>query len=488
MAAESLVGHGLDRGASVTAGYDPSLDPAIKALLDQQADIQAKLAALLPQKYGPNINVELDMLRHKFRVLRTYAEDNHLTDKITVLSEIEEARSLQYQCECIESTCLDQGLDLPDAKVIEATGIYHQGEAPIGFATWFDKNLQHYDPVSRAWRLKDSLPLAFRSSHSFKCWDDRCMHYVYGFPNQEERDQHVREHVVPTKRDSGLSVGSTPPFIFPDQPGHRQYSLDYSKQASSMYLPRPGVNPPPPPPSSAGLSRDNRDSLRSYSFVSEHPGNQPRGSVDSEVDPLLPPLKRSRVGQSRLESIEELRLLRDIGPCLRCKILKKGCDSHDPCSLCPDQASSADNDYWKVLGCHRGPLASFAEVMIPPSIAPLQGHTPMASPLAQRRNMNEFLDRTYPISLEQARMVKAQLDFDDGFWWTEDLANLPPANPTVASFSHEPVEMPPPILRVLAASWNMTATAYNFWHLLKLSAARPFDTRRDKSLASSSAV
>ncbi len=56
--------------------YDPSLDPAIKQLLDQQAEIQAKLAALLPQKYGPNIKVELDMLRHKHRALRAYAEDN----------------------------------------------------------------------------------------------------------------------------------------------------------------------------------------------------------------------------------------------------------------------------------------------------------------------------------------------------------------------------------------------------------------------------
>jgi hypothetical protein len=55
--------------------YDPSLDSAIKALLDQQADIQAKLAALIPQKYGPNIKTELDMLRHKLRVLRACAED-----------------------------------------------------------------------------------------------------------------------------------------------------------------------------------------------------------------------------------------------------------------------------------------------------------------------------------------------------------------------------------------------------------------------------
>jgi hypothetical protein len=66
-------------------------------------------------------------------------------------------------------------------------------------------------------------------------------------------------------------------------------------------------------------------------------------------------------------------------------------------------------------------------------------------------------------------MVKTHLDFDDGFWWTEDLANLPPSNPTLASFSKDAIEKPPPILSVLAASWNMSGTMYNFWHLLKLS-------------------
>lgn len=56
--------------------YDPALDPAIKHLLDQQAEIQARLAALLPQKYGPNVKLELEMLRHKLHVLRAYADDN----------------------------------------------------------------------------------------------------------------------------------------------------------------------------------------------------------------------------------------------------------------------------------------------------------------------------------------------------------------------------------------------------------------------------
>ena len=62
-----------DRGATVYAAdiideTDPaSLSPRI---------IQAKLDVLLPQKYGPNIKMELDMLRHKLRVLLAYAEEN----------------------------------------------------------------------------------------------------------------------------------------------------------------------------------------------------------------------------------------------------------------------------------------------------------------------------------------------------------------------------------------------------------------------------
>lgn len=66
----------VTRPSSHQQQYDPSLDPAIKQLLDQQAEIQARLATLLPQKYGPNVKVELDMLRHKFRVLRAYADDH----------------------------------------------------------------------------------------------------------------------------------------------------------------------------------------------------------------------------------------------------------------------------------------------------------------------------------------------------------------------------------------------------------------------------
>lgn len=216
------------------------------------------------------------------------------------------------------------GTDLQDPKFLDALKYhYYRDQTPDGYAAWLDRNLSQYDPVARALRLRDSVPLSFRSHHSYKCWDDRCMHYIYGYPHRDDRDQHSKEHVTPRKRDSGLSVGGTPPLVFHEQPS-RAYGPDYAKQTTSpLYLPRPGPNFQLAPLATGGQQqKDHRDSLRSYSFVSEYPVG-PRGSIDSEVDPLLPPLKRSRVGQSRLESIDELQLHRETAPCLRCRALKK---------------------------------------------------------------------------------------------------------------------------------------------------------------------
>ncbi|CAG8978499.1 hypothetical protein HYALB_00005074 [Hymenoscyphus albidus] len=52
-------------------------------------------------------------------------------------------------------------------------------------------------------------------------------------------------------------------------------------------------------------------------------------------------------------------------PCLRCKILKKKCDSEDLCAHCPQQSFDNENDYWKVLGCVRGHLRDVASVFCP---------------------------------------------------------------------------------------------------------------------------
>lgn len=222
------------------------------------------------------------------------------------------------------------GIDPQEPRFLDTLRYhYYRDQAPEGYAAWLDRNIAQYDPVVRAFRLRDSLPLSYRSHHSYKCWDDRCMHYVYGYPNRDDRDQHAKEHVTPRKRDSGLSVGGTPPLLFTDQ-SSRSQGADYGKQTTSpLYLPRPAAHFQLGSLATGSQAKDHRDSLRSYSFVSEYPAG-PRGSVDSEVDPLLPPLKRSRVGQSRLESIEELRLLRDSGPCLRCRISRKQVSSLRP--------------------------------------------------------------------------------------------------------------------------------------------------------------
>ena len=221
-------------------------------------------------------------------------------------------------------------MDLHDPRFLNNIRYaYFHDDAPEGYPAWLDSNLSQCDPITRSPRSRDSLPLGFRTLHSFKCWDEHCKHYIYGFAHQHERDQHAKEHLFLQKRDSGLSVGGTLPLSFPEPPS-RAYSIDHGKQTSPLYLPQPGSSYQLAPITTAGAQgKDHRDSLKSYSFVSEHPGG-PRGSIDSEVDPLLPPLKRSRKGQSRLESIEELRLMRDVGLCLRCKVLKKPVGSPFP--------------------------------------------------------------------------------------------------------------------------------------------------------------
>ncbi|KDN59886.1 putative zinc finger protein [Colletotrichum sublineola] len=382
---------------------DPGLDGAIRQLLDQQADIQARLAALLPAKYGPNVKLELDMLRHKLRVLQAYSETHRLSSTVPIISELEEARSLQHRCECIETAFLEQGHDLSDPGVVDVLKRLLDDEAPREYSTWLDRNLSSYDPVVRGWKLRGSLSPSSRPPSSFKCWDERCIHFIYGFYNKDDRDSHAREHNVHAHRDSGMSVGNTPPLPFPEHTIPRPWGSDAGKQPLALQLPKLSSGTQLAP-LATNQPRDRRDTLQSYSMVSEHSGPG-RGSVDSEVDPLLPPLKRSR------------------------------CDSNDPCYYCMDYPLSPGSDLWKAIGCHRGPLDAFSDIMLPDIL----------------------------------HAVKSSLDFDDGFWWTEELANLPLAKPTTSAYPREAVERPPPSLSILATSWNSGGTTYNFLHLLKTS-------------------
>lgn len=77
---------GQASASASSPAHDSSLDPTIRALLDQQAEIEAKIAALLPRKHGLDFKVELAMLQHKFKSLRAFADDNrkqHSTSPLT---------------------------------------------------------------------------------------------------------------------------------------------------------------------------------------------------------------------------------------------------------------------------------------------------------------------------------------------------------------------------------------------------------------------
>lgn len=170
--------------------------------------------------------------------------------------------------------------------------------------------------------------LGDETQHSYKCPNERCLHYIYGFPAQDDRDHHAKEHIPPVKRDSALSVGENLSFF--TDPSHQRPSLSFQgfppKQVSPAYLPPPGSAAalqlaPIGADSRSTAARDHREPMRLFSAAPEYFG-QTRPSDEAEVDPLLPPLKRSRVGPSRLESIEELRLNREVDLCLRCRVLQ----------------------------------------------------------------------------------------------------------------------------------------------------------------------
>lgn len=55
-----------------------------------------------------NAIVEVDMLRHKLRALENLVERYGISSNIPSLSEAEEARALQYRCECLEAACKQQ--------------------------------------------------------------------------------------------------------------------------------------------------------------------------------------------------------------------------------------------------------------------------------------------------------------------------------------------------------------------------------------------
>jgi len=127
------------------------------------------------------------------------------------------------------------------------------------------------------------------------------------------------------------------------------------------------------------------------------------------------------------------------------------------------------DDLWIVLGCHRGPVSVLADWMLPESLSPRQVQTPLTSPMAPRRNMNQYLERTYIVPRATAEMVRGHLDYDDDFWWTEEPASMSAPLPTSSMYAQDRWEgRAPPVLSVWAASWNAEGIPFQFWDCLRL--------------------
>lgn len=218
------------------------------------------------------------------------------------------------------------GLNLGDPRLIESLKRLVPDDTPEAYSTWWlERNIAENDPVFRGSRHRDVLAQSPGGDPpSYKCWDDNCIHYVYGFSRQDDRDYHAREHVPPSRREPGgaplSAAANTPSFNFPDHSSTRSFGGDTPRRSSTLQLPRPTGPPIRSVSIPSQLSdSDRKDSIPSISFSSDNPHRQ-RSFNEADVDPLLPPLKFSRAGQSRLQSIGELKLPKDSGPCLRCTV------------------------------------------------------------------------------------------------------------------------------------------------------------------------
>lgn len=192
-------------------------------------------------------------------------------------------------------------------------------DAPQGFSLWLDRHLEICAPLNRIRQMPrdgcNAPPLP-----SVKCWDEHYIHFIYDFPSQLQRDDHVQAHKAPCSRDStAFSMANSPPFEHPAfcsqglKPPTRTGPVpQHTRQVVPFKLPPLSLPPQP---------REGESLSGACVFDNARRGSR-RSSGGSDSDPQLPPMKKARLGQARLETIEELRLVRDNGPCLRCRVAR----------------------------------------------------------------------------------------------------------------------------------------------------------------------
>lgn len=189
---------------------------------------------------------------------------------------------------------------------------------PAGYHSWLDQHLAHNDLFTRPQSSRNSTLSPNSSPNLFKCWHEQCIHYVYGFSNQQDRDNHVRVHSSSPPRDAELrmaTASSSRPveqLVLKPNPFTSQGRLPPIQPPATLVTTNLPSLPFPTP------STGKRDSVPSFTIPEGKPPIR-QGSVENSVDPQLPPLKRTRLGHHRLQSIGELNLLRNDGSCLRCR-------------------------------------------------------------------------------------------------------------------------------------------------------------------------
>lgn len=105
----------------------------------------------------------------------------------------------------------------------------------------------------------------------------------------------------------------------------------------------------------------------------------------------------------------------------------------------------------------------------PEPLSPRQTRTPITSPTAQRRAVNEYLLTGCFFPAYAKDTVKATLDFVDGFWWSAQLDSSDAAGDGTTGFNRDTPGHAPPVLLALASSWQAQEGSHDPFQLLKVS-------------------
>ncbi|EXK47227.1 hypothetical protein FOMG_00716 [Fusarium oxysporum f. sp. melonis 26406] len=413
-----------------------------------------------------NAIVEVDMLRRKLRALENLVERYGISSRIPSLSEAEEARALQYRCECLEAACKQQNMDV--ARALKGSSPF---PPPQEYTSWLDHHLAHHDRVTHSFPSAASTSITNFSRAPFKCWHEQCIHYVYGFSTHLERDNHLRLHLTKNASESGSFV-----------PAQSSSNISEIPETGGGALPRdrlPPIQPPTtlvttnlpplpfPTPSTASTATTRRDHSSSFSF-SDPKTALSRSGEETTSDPQLPPLKRARVGHDRLKSIGELKLLHNNDPCLRCRASNRPCDANNPCSRCSGMPSSESEAHWSILGCYRGSVTSLVDVLLQGSFAWSQPQTPLTPSYPRRGSINDQILAQNP-TLSAVKRPAWRLDFQDTFWWQDGEPGLDERINQPLGPGYHDQGTPPPVLQLIASSPSFRGAAFDLLELLSAS-------------------